>query len=412
MTPPLTTPAPREERYPLPLFVFLAGLILLTITLSLRDTPRLQHPLTATGILAVTLLHLALHWHSPRLGDRERPWTQYMLAQGGLAILLTFITGNPSVWAAAFTWLVGETVGMLNRPRLTAISLSVYGLFGVAALFAITDPATAGEWLGAILPTMIFVGVVVVLYKRQVEAREEAHRLVAELEEANRQIAAYAEQVETLTLANERQRMARALHDTLAQDVAGLVLQLEAVNAHLGAGRVERARAIVHQSLERSRAALKDTRAAIDDLREHDARARLSERLAGLIQRFQEEMGIRSGLTVEAGHWDAALPAAQKEELERLLSEALANVRKHAAASHVGVHLRASEHTLTLRVEDDGIGFQPEQASPPGHYGLRGMRERARLLGGDLRIDSAPGAGTTVLLEMPLPRVEHERSTP
>src|SRR5690606_37880015 len=90
---------------------------------------------------------------------------------------------------------------------------------------------------------------------------------LAELETAHRQLAAYAAQVESLTLSNERQRMARELHDTLSQGVAALVLQLEAANAHLQNGRHDRAAGIIDLSLRRARNTLAESRAAIDDLR-------------------------------------------------------------------------------------------------------------------------------------------------
>jgi NarL family two-component system sensor histidine kinase YdfH len=233
---------------------------------------------------------------------------------------------------------------------------------------------------------------------------------VQELEDANRQIAAYAEHVEELTLTNERQRMARELHDTLSQDVAGLVLQLEAANAHLSAGRDERAQAIVEQAMARARSTLRDARAAIDDLRARDSRVRLSERLEALVRRFRAESEVACELVVDLGTWDAALLAAHQEQLDRLVSEALANVRKHARATRVDVQVQAKADTLTLRVADDGAGFEANAVPQTGHYGLHGLRERARLLGGTLRIESAPGAGTTITLEMPLasPAFPHE----
>jgi NarL family two-component system sensor histidine kinase YdfH len=402
MSQPIAIPSTEDDHYPLPIFLFLTGLLVWVIVGSLLTQPRLQALLPASAIIGLMVVHLLLHWHSPRLANRERPWMQIALAQGGLGIALTFTTGNPSVWAAAFTWLIGEAVGLLDKPRLSAVSLALYGALGVAALFAITDAATAIEWLGATLPSALFVGLVVVLYKRQVEAREQAQQLVAELEGANRQISAYAERVEELTLTNERQRMARELHDTLSQDVAGLVLQLEAASAHLDAGRTEKAQAIVRQAMSRARSTLRDARAAIDDLRADDARARLSERLDALCRRFRAETEAACDLTIELGHWDAALSTAHKEQLERIVSEALANIRKHAQATRVTIRVQAQAETLILRVEDNGVGFEAKEELQQGHYGLRGLQERARLLGGTLHVASEPGAGTAITLEMPL----------
>ena len=394
--------AMRDDRYPLPIFVFLVGLLGAAVGGALLGNPGLRGVLPAGGIAGITLVHLVLHWQSPRVAGRERTWIQYALAQGGLGIALTFATGSPSVWAAAFTWLLGEAVGMLDKARLVAITLALHGLLGIAALLAITGTATALSWLGAVLPTTLFVGLVVVLYKRQEEARQHAQRLVQELEGANRQISAYAERVEELTLLNERQRMARELHDTLAQDVAGLVLQLEAANAHLSAGRGERAQAIVHQAMARARSTLRDARAAIDDLRVRDGRVRLSARLDEMVRHFRAENEVTCALVIDLGLWDTVLPAAQQEQIVRIVSEALANVRKHARAARVDVHVQAKADTLTLRVADDGAGFEVNGVPETGHYGLHGLRERGRLLGGTLRIKSAPGTGTTITLEMPL----------
>lgn len=391
-----------DERYPLPIFLFLVALLGWTVAGAVLAQPQLQAVGPGVGILGLISVHLLLHWYSPRIAQRDGSWMQYALAQGGLGIALTFATGNPSVWGVIFTWLVGEAVGILNRPHLNAISLGLYGVFGVAALFAITDSETATTWLGAILPTMLFVGLVVVLYKRQAEARQQAQRLVADLEKANRQIAAYAERVEDLTLAQERQRMARELHDTLSQDVAALVLQLEAANAHLEAGRDGRAQVIVQQAMARARSTLHDARAAIDDLRARDTSIGLSERLLTLCQRFGVEHGVPCEFTSDVGSWNIRLPLPQQEHIERLVSEALANVGKHAEATCVDVELRADATTLTLRVVDNGLGFTPHDVPDAGHYGLRGLHERARLLDGILEILSAPRSGTTIVLRMPL----------
>ena len=105
------------------------------------------------------------------------------------------------------------------------------------------------------------------MYSRQADARVKAQELLAELEAANRRLTESADQIEDLTLANERQRMARELHDTLAQGLAGLILQLEAADSHLASGHPDRAQAIVQQAMTRARETLAESRRAIDGLR-------------------------------------------------------------------------------------------------------------------------------------------------
>ena len=115
---------------------------------------------------------------------------------------------------------------------------------------------------------IIFVVIYVTLYVRQMEAREKAQALAVELETANRQLTDYAARVEDLTIANERQRMARELHDTLSQGLAGLILQLEAAQAHLGQDHPAKAREIITDAMGQARRTLSEARRAIDDLRQ------------------------------------------------------------------------------------------------------------------------------------------------
>jgi len=151
--------------------------------------------------------------------------------------------------------LIGETIGLL-REKSRWLVAAVAGLLGLSFLNYLLLEGR-GEWywwLLATLPMTFFVAVYVILYSRQAEARQQAQLLLKDLETANRQLTEYAARVEDLTIANERQRMARELHDTLSQGLAGLILQLEAADAHLVGNRPERVRAILQQSMEKARA--------------------------------------------------------------------------------------------------------------------------------------------------------------
>ena len=194
--------------------------------------------------------------------------------------------------------------------------------------------------------------------------------------------------------------MARELHDTLSQGVAGLVLQLEAVKAHLEAGRGERAVAIIDQSLARARSTLADSRAAIDDLRA--VPASLPEALRAKIERFTQATGIPCELSLVLR--GTVPPPQTSDHLLSVLNEALANVTRHAQANQVQVRLEAKNNHLELEICDDGRGFDPEIVTGVGHYGLLGIRERARLVGGSLEIDSRTGQGTCIRFVVPIPQ--------
>ncbi len=233
----------------------------------------------------------------------------------------------------------------------------------------------------------------------QLWGRRRAVNLLTELDAAHRQLAEYAVQVEKLTLSSERARMARELHDTLAQGLTGTILQLEALEAYLEIGDNAKAVNIATQTKKRARAALADSRRAIDDLRlqplEHMT---LSELIEHEIQRFSEATGISYTLDVLP---TLTLPPIASEHLHRCISEGLSNIARHAKATHVALSLIQKNETLDVYLKDNGVGFDIESASNlTGHYGIMGIRERVRLLGGIFEIESKPGAGTTIHLHL------------
>lgn len=218
-----------------------------------------------------------------------------------------------------------------------------------------------------------------------------------------------------LAVAEERSRLARELHDTVAQSLAALVHKLDQV----GEPRVEivEARGLAHQALEEMRRAIWGLRPALlEALPLHEALAREVEQMA-------DEAGLSSRVTL-VGQPRSLLPQ-QEMALFRIAQEATSNTVRHAAARRVRVMLAYAEQEVQLSVEDDGGGFEPaalEAARPPasaawlpyfeqssalsgpglvGHLGLQSMRERAQLVGGWLKVESAPGQGTRVLVTLP-----------
>ena len=247
------------------------------------------------------------------------------------------------------------------------------------------------------LPMTFFVVVYVVLYSRQAEARMQAQGLLRDLEIANRQLTEYAARVEDLTIAAERQRMARELHDTLSQGLAGLIMQLEAADAHLAADHPERARSILEQSMEKARGALQEARQAIADLRQPSGRD-LAEAVEQEAQRFSLATGIACQPSIQL---KTAIPEDVAETAIRAISEGLTNIARHAHAKLVSLRVVGVSGELEIEIRDDGVGFNP-RALQPGRYGLLGMRERLRLAGGQLDIQSEPGQGTRLLIRFPL----------
>ena len=212
--------------------------------------------------------------------------------------------------------------------------------------------------------------------------------------------------------AEERNRLAREIHDTIAQALAALTMQLEvtdALAAARGDARLGDARLgdAVSRSLALARSTLEEARSSVIELREAPLEGRtLPDALDDLAQEVRRS--TEGTLAVHVDHGDRRkdagdLPAAVEIGLYRIAQQALANVARHAGAARATVSLTSTRTGVRLRVEDDGAGFDPASV-PPGRFGLVGMSERARLLGGTLTIESAPGSGTVVEASVPLRR--------
>ncbi len=196
----------------------------------------------------------------------------------------------------------------------------------------------------------------------------------------------------------ERNRIAREIHDTLAQDFVGISLQLEVLSQTLARGEISAARDQVDATRTMVREGLDDARQSIWELRAVSAKDSLPTRLGRVIQRAGQR-GLKAECRV--GGTYRPLPPKVEEEILRIAGEALTNVLKHAEANTVSVDLQYSPNSLLLRVEDDGCGFDTGKAtSIDGHFGLQGMRERAATIGGQLKIDSLTGGGTSVTMEV------------
>jgi two-component system NarL family sensor kinase len=200
----------------------------------------------------------------------------------------------------------------------------------------------------------------------------------------------------------ERVRLAREIHDTLAQGLTAITLNLETAEALLEAdGDPDRLRQAVRHALAQAHASLEEARRSVMDLRAAPLEGRtLAEALDALARQRPPEAGWPAA-TFEAEGQGQPLPHRVEAGLYRIAQEALANARNHARARRIHVRLVTTPDEARLSVDDDGRGFDPA-AAPPGRYGLIGLSERARLLGGRLRLESSPGEGTRVEVVVPL----------
>ncbi|MCB8952826.1 MAG: GAF domain-containing sensor histidine kinase [Ardenticatenales bacterium] len=213
------------------------------------------------------------------------------------------------------------------------------------------------------------------------------------------QLTRLAEQAEAAAVAaavlEERNRLARDIHDTLAQGFTGIVIQLEAAEDSL---TVEPAAVLAH--LERARQLARDSLAeARRSVRALRPRALQEATLPQALRRMLEDLDTRQPrLRLHQQGETRQMPARAADNLLRIGQEAVTNALKHAQAEHIDLHLTFDANAVRLTVRDDGRGFDPEQM--PAGYGLAGMRERMAELGGTLTVTSAPGKGTEVEAEV------------
>lgn len=208
-------------------------------------------------------------------------------------------------------------------------------------------------------------------------------------------------ELEFKVISEERTRLAREIHDGLAQTLGFLKLQVAQMQTYLARGDQARLIGTMDLCYTTLSEAFQDARQAIDDLRIRPDEGGLPVWLAAVAADFGELTGLRVDL--KDVHAEARLAPEVQAQLIRIVQEALNNVRKHARASQVWITFRRVEAELWLEVRDDGRGFAPEDISGPSRHGLRGMRERAELIGADFQVISCPKeGGTTVRVALPL----------
>jgi signal transduction histidine kinase len=236
------------------------------------------------------------------------------------------------------------------------------------------------------------------------EARHRAaRRAEARRRAARRRARARALEASFAAVLEERTRLAREIHDTLLQGVTAIALQLRAVLPRLESSQAS-AEALA-RILAMAEHTSHEARQAVWDIRPGPrATADFVRTLESVVWRLVDGTGIDARVTVSGRA--RRLPGEKQEVVLRVAQEAVANVVRHAAASAIRVRLVYGARQLTVSVADDGVGFA--MASDPqayaGHWGLVGMRERARSVGGEISLRTAPGAGTTVRLLVPCPR--------
>jgi signal transduction histidine kinase len=309
-----------------------------------------------------------------------------LLASADVAVTITLLISIDSRQPAALTAIcTALAAGLLFARGVLVVLMVPLALGGVGAAVLATVPTGWSAWLALLagLPALV-VGVCIVgsVVRHNVQALIQARQEVAEAEAA-------------VGAADERARLARGMHDSVGKSIHGISLGAKALKRVVGDDS-EAARELAGRLADAADQAAGEARALLVSLREGQIDRPTVDVVAELIEQWQADTGVRARLsTVRAV--DAA--PVVTSQMAHALGEILHNVSKHAAATEVDVVLTGDPDRIELSVTDNGNGFSAER--PPskevrGHYGLRGLQERAEQVGGKVDITSAPGGGTSV----------------
>lgn len=304
---------------------------------------------------------------------------------------------NPFTWWLGFTYF-GQMFGLLPlRGVVFGTAVVTFFILLIISDWNITQiPFGAAfgfsfMWIGGMAVFLFIYGII--------RTSSQRADLITKLESAQRELEAARQRDAELATLRERERLARDLHDSLGHSLVALSVQLEAIQ-RLYKVDAEKASAQVDE--------LKDlTRSSMDDLRRSLAgllTPGLGERkLSEALQTLSVDVAQRAHLAITCHIHDNAnqLSPVHAETLWRVAQEALANIERHAAARNVDLKLDFESQHAMLTITDDGCGFPADAENKPGHYGLRGMRERVEGLGGTLTL-SGNGNGSRVDVSLPI----------
>lgn len=365
-----------------------------------------QSRLTVLGFAALTLGNLIWLWIFGRMDAKGCTETQRTRLVVGLVAVTILIEALPPL-GVGFDWLIPLlTVGVVGAQspwrRTVAVTVVVY-LLSAAVLILFGGETTRGllSNLVSMTPAFVFVFAFSVVARWQIEQRERAEALVAQLEAAQTQLQAYAREVEDLSTARERNRIAREIHDTLGHYLTILAVQLETATKLEERGD-PRLRSELVEARRVASECLNEVRHSVATLRPTDPTATsFGEALARLAAEF-EAVAPDVGVTLDVEGPVQTLPPEARVTLYRCVQESLTNIRKHAEATKVLVRVRVDTRNAELLVLDNGAGATANGHGHEPGFGIVGMRERVALLGGTMECGPEAGRGWRVDMWVPL----------
>lgn len=329
-------------------------------------------------------------------------WGNYYVLQISqilVTVLMAFIMQNPT---GSFSLLIGTIpvlviedipLGGFHGRFLISEVIWVYAI-GILVIGALTEPLLSVFYL---LEAIVAVALLTYYYYKPVY---ENNYKTLQLQQMNSELDFAYQKVEQLTVAEERQKVARDLHDTLTQDLVGISMELAIMDGYAANDQPDKVIEQLHHVQQLTTQSIKESRAMIDDYRNvtpENATVGLRLRILEQTALIQAKYGLTTKVAISE---DIVLSGELLVDVVRMVTEALMNVVKHAEISEAKVSAVQKGRDLIISVENHGKPFPEKAKTPAGHYGLKGMRERAQHHGGDIQILSLPDTGTVVRIKV------------
>jgi NarL family two-component system sensor histidine kinase YdfH len=386
--------APDSDKSVFPKSFIVIGVLLIYVsTVFVGSSDKMNINETA-GITIVMILQLVVYWFSDRL-LKNKHWL-YFLIQG--IITFDYMVIAPESYKTILIGLVPLFViqSMVVYNEAFKVIITAIGFYSgyCVTVFILTGFSGLIQSIPLLIIITIALRAYLIIFLKQVKLRTQTQKTFQEL-------ALAYEKVEELTLANERQRMARDLHDTLSQGLAGVIMQLEAVNANIKNNNIARAQEIVQKSMEHARKTLADSRLVIDDLRLHaGAEMNLNDALLKEISQCRNISSTHISYDIRI---KSKISSKTSKHILYIVREALNNIAKHSEAKNAAVEIIETHNQVNINIKDDGIGFDVKLLEQMfGHYGLLGMTERVKSISGTIKIKSKRKLGTNINIIIPI----------
>ena len=363
-------------------------IVMIMVSISFITMP---NGLTLAAAIALCVAFGLVHALGFRLVDTPKRLAVYFVAQIIIILALMRLSSPSDVFNLFFYILGLEAMMILPARSATAWVVGFYLIDSLSALWSRgINGIIAVLFYGAAFTLTALFGYAL----RQAEiARRKNEELLKELKTTQRQL-------QDMAVAEERARLAREMHDSLGHRLTVSIVQLE------GAQRLiprdpERAARMIGTMRDEMKDALAELRRTVSALRAPIADDHpLDIVLSDLSQTFQQKTGILTHFSVSPGF--PGLPETHRLALYRAAQEALTNVQRHAMAGNAWLQLSTADQKITLVIEDDGKGIESHNVHGASS-GLLGLRERAKQLGGEMRLAERPGGGTQLTFALPLP---------